>query len=148
MAKIKRSKKAQIALIEKYGEEAGLKVSVKFSRKDLEEIGCEKFRIWSKEVTVISWSEKWKAVNVKVNGKNSVYNWPFHHCYQPFFNFEVLKDVNYIERFANGEKVNGRYGVIGGRLVVDEAYLDDKRFMLPDFDRIGIKVEKSEKFII
>ena len=148
MAKIKTSKAHQQMLIEKYGEDAGLKGDVKFSRKDLEEIGCEKFRLWSREITVISWADKWGTVNVKVDGKNSIYDWPFHKCYQPFFNFEVIKDVNYMERFANGERVNGRYGVVGGRLVVDGEYLDDKRYLLPDFDQMKIKIEKIEKFIV
>lgn len=148
MAKVKTSVKRQIALIEKYGKEAGLKLNAKFSRKDLEEIGCEKFRLWSKTVTVISWEDKWKTVNVKVNGKNSIYNWPFHNTYEPFFNFEVLKDINYLERFANGERVNGRYGVVDGRLVVDGVYLGDKRYLLPDFGEMEIKIEKTEKFII
>lgn len=148
MAKFKTSKRYQEALIEKYGEEAGLKVNVKFSRKDLEEIGCEKFRLWTKEVAVISWKDRWKTVNVKVDGKNSIYDWPFHNCYQPFFNFEVLKDVNYIERFANGERVNDRYGIKEGMLVVDGEYLGDKRFILPDFREMGIKIEKIEKYFV
>lgn len=126
----------------------------KFSEKPTElneahllEIGCKKFRLWTKTIEPTKWHERWKIAEVLVEGKISRYEWPFHKCYQPFFNFEVIEDIDYLERFANGERVNGRYGVINDTLMVDGKYLGTDRF-LKRFSDMGILVEKKESWII
>lgn len=114
----------------------------------IKEIGLRKFRLYKRIVEPIKWQEKWKIAEVLVDGKLSRYGWPFHNCYEPFFNFEVLDDIDYLERFGNGKRVNGRYGVKNGILAVDGKYLGTERFLLPRFSEMGILVEKEEKAII
>lgn len=127
----------------------------KISDKDQErneahllEIGCKKFRLWTKTVEPIKWHERWKIAEVLVNGHISRHEWPFHKTYEPFFNFEVLEDINYLERFANGERVNSRYGVKDDTLMVDGKYLGTERFLNQKFSEMGILVEKKESWII
>jgi len=128
--------------VEKFPEKASDK-----NEEDLQKIGLRKFRLWGKIVEPIRWSEKEKIVEVLVDGRLSRYAWPFHKCFEPFFNFEVLDDINYLDRFSNGERVNSRYGVIGDMLMVDGRYLGTERF-IKRFSEMGIVVEKTEKWII
>lgn len=93
------------------------------SKRDIQEIGCTKFRIWDKVVRVIEWHERWKSVVVVIesgggpdvpNETVSRYSYPLHGSYFPFITFEVLEDCGYLARFANGDEyvVEGkRYGV-------------------------------------
>lgn len=116
-----------------------------FSESDIREIGCRSFRLHSRQVKVVKWQDKGSSCVVVSDAKRSVYKYPFHtSIYQPFINFEVTDDIDYVERYANGHRLDGRIGVRGDEVVaIGDRYLGDERFTMkvPDF-------KKKEKFFV
>lgn len=126
-----KSKSFSQKYLEEYFAERGEKFSDE-SSDDIREIGCREFRIWSRIAKVVRWQDKNKSAVVLVEGHEQIYNYPFHsNIYQPLINFEVTKDINYVDRFSNGELCDDKYVLLNERLVaMDGEYLGDERFSI------------------